>query len=509
MSNADEQQFLQFLEQHKANIQGNILRGFNKDNVRLIFFNIEDANKASRWFHKLVEQKRIPSTQDLLDAAKKLDETWDREPNFKPRETWIHVAFSANGIVKFGLELPPSHGAYGFDGNGEDIVLINGSAVVDDTDPFKKGMAGRKTELGDIQKDDPQNWIEPFNKKLNLIDGVIRIDADEPSDADKATVDLLVESSERGITSLGLQKGTAIFNPHGKQIEHFGFRDGVSQPLFKGIDNKEIEKRKIEKDFHDPKKFVLFDLTGNRSWANDGSFMVIRRLSQDFAGFWQFMNSHSEKFGLTPEGFAARFVGRWTSGAPLAKFPDFDPDLPEEFDDNDFVYLENKEEDPPETPHPELDDPRGNKTPRFAHIRKVYPRDDGFGSPDENDISSDQHRILRRGIPFGPLFANDPDADRGLIFMCYQIDLENQFEFIQRAWANNPNFPKKDDQPPPNGTVHGIDAIIGKHHDTGFVNLLQNNQFTKIDGFKQWITTTGGAYFFSPSISALKNLKVT
>ena len=487
-----------------SNIQGNILKGFNKDNVRLIFFNIEDTDKASHWFRQLVDQKRIPSTQDLLDAAAKIKKTWKHQPNFKPRETWIHVGFSANGIVKFGLELPPSHGAYGFDQNGQ-IVLQNSSVVVDDTDPFKKGMAGRNIELGDIQKDDPKNWIEPFNHKLDLIDGVLRVDSDEPEDADKTTVDLLVESSERGITSLGLQKGTAIFNPHGKQIEHFGFRDGVSQPLFKDIDDSEIAKRKIEKDIHDPKKFVLFDLPGNRRWANDGSFMVIRRLSQDFAGFWEFMNSNSLKFGLSPEGLAARFVGRWTSGAPLAKFPEFDPDLPAEFDDNDFTYLENKEEDPPHTPHPELDDPRGEKTPRFAHIRKVYPRDDGISAnADENDEASDQHRVLRRGIPFGPLFANDPDKERGLIFMCYQTDLEQQFEFTQKSYANNPNFPRKDNQA---HEGHGIDAIIGKHHDTGFVNLLQNNQFAKITGFKQWVTTTGGAYFFSPSIPALGNLK--
>ena len=95
----------------------------------------------------------------------------------------------------------------------------------------------------------------------------------------------------KGYNCLGLQIGDAILNKQGKQIEHFGFRDGVSQPLFEGIDDEEIDKRKIEEDIHDPKKFVLFGLKGNRAWANDGSFMVIRRLSQDFAGFWEFMNT--------------------------------------------------------------------------------------------------------------------------------------------------------------------------------------------------------------------------
>ena len=46
-----------------SNVQGNILRGFNKDHVRFIFFNIEDVQKASDWFRELVEQKKIPSTK--------------------------------------------------------------------------------------------------------------------------------------------------------------------------------------------------------------------------------------------------------------------------------------------------------------------------------------------------------------------------------------------------------------------------------------------------------------
>ena len=189
----------------------------------------------------------------------------------------------------------------------------------------------------------------------------------------------------------------------------------------------------------------------------------------------------------------------------MAKFQGGDPLLPTEFDDNDFVYFDNTEEDNENNKHPELNDPRGEHTPRFAHIRKVYPRDDGVSTePEVNDRFADIHRILRRGIPFGPPFDNSTrDIDRGLLFVCYQLDLSNQFEFLQRTWANNPNFPLKD----PEATEgHGFDAIIGKHHDKGFVNLLRNGKFTKITGFKQWVTTTGGQYFFSPSISTLKKL---
>jgi Dyp-type peroxidase family len=487
-----------------SNIQGNILKGFNKDNVRLIFFNIEYVDKASDFFRQLVRRGRIPSTDDLLNAEKEMKERQEFDSIYRPRETWMHVAFTANGIKKFGLELPPSHNAYSFKNldpaNDEDpeIYLKDASAVVDQNDPFTAGMKNRSKILGDTEKDDPKNWTEPFNRKSHLIDGVLRIDSDEPHDADQTAVDIIIGFSGIGIMSVGLQKGTAIFNRHGKHIEHFGFRDGVSQPLFEGIDDDEIAKRRIEKDVHDPRKFVLFGLNGNRSWANDGSFMVIRRLSQDFESFWQFMNENSQKYRLSPAGLAARFVGRWRSGAPLAKFQSYDPNLPSAFDDNDFRYLDNPS-------HSQLNDRRGEKTPRFAHIRKVYPRDDGESDdPEANDKQADKHRILRRGIAFGPIFADDPVAERGLVFICHQIDLEEQFEYIQRNFANTEKFPKQDTKAPEG---HGIDPIIGKHHDKGFVNLLQNHNFRKITGFKQWVTTTGGEYFFSPSISALKNMK--
>jgi Dyp-type peroxidase family len=396
------------------------------------------------------------------------------------------------------------------DQSDPEIFLSDGNAVVDENDPFNEGMIKRNTILGDIEKDDPKNWIEPFLRKHDLIDGVVRVDADELEDVNKTTVDLISEATAMGITCIGLQIGEAILNRHGKHVEYFGFRDGISQPLFEGIDDEEIAKRRIDVDVNDPKKFVLFGLDGNKAWANNGSFMVIRRLSQDYARFWEFMNANSPVFGLTPTGLAAKFIGRWPSGAPLAKFQDDDPVLHDEFDDNDFKYFNNEEEkygpDGKKIKHPELDDNEGKNTPRFAHIRKVYPKDDGMSTnPKVNEKFSDIHRIISRGIAFGSRFDDDPDAERGLMFVCHQIDLEQQFEFIQKNWANNPNFPLKDNRVPEG---HGVDAIMGKHHDRGFVNLLQNGTFKRITGFKQWVTTTGGQYFFSPSISALKNLTI-
>jgi deferrochelatase/peroxidase EfeB len=78
-----------------------------------------------------------------------------------------------------------------------------------------------------------------------------------------------------------------------------------------------------------------------------------------------------------------------------------------------------------------------------AHIRKAYPRDEVTVAVAEDSESDTQtHRLLRRGIPFGGSFGaavgggiHDP---RGLLFQCYQRSIEDQFEFVQSQWVNNP-----------------------------------------------------------------------
>ena len=254
-----------------------------------------------------------------------------------------------------------------------------------------------------------------------------------------------------------------------------------------------------------------------------GSLMVFRKLKQNVEGFWKFMNSVGKELDMQPETLASKFIGRWKSGAPLSKFPLGDPNEPEKSDFNDFKYLKG------EQAGAEIDDDKdGVKTPRFAHIRKVYPRDDGV-SPNAADNLDDNrtHRILRRGIAYGPTREVNHDAERGLIFVCYQKDLSLQFEFLMKAWANNRTFPSVTPPvTPPFG--HGIDAIIGKtfntqpdgtvtHKDDEVDNLVESSSsglttrpipppgIQGLPGLKQWVFLRGGDYFFSPSLSALKD----
>lgn len=70
---------------------------------------------------------------------------------------------------------------------------------------------------------------------------------------------------------------------------------------------------------------------------------------------------------------------------------------------------------------------------------------------------------MRRGIPFGFRPASGEGGatrDVGLLFMCFQSDIGRQFEFIQRSWVDNPNFPEFLLIP---GLNTGDDALIGQH----------------------------------------------
>ena len=139
--------------------------------------------------------------------------------------------------------------------------------------------------------------------------------------------------------------------------------------------------------------------------------------------------------------------------------------------------------------------------PRAAHIRKAYPRDSR--TPTGGEADTQTHRILRRGIPYGKSFrkgASDgspqgADADRGLLFLGYQASLERQFEFVTSQWFNKTDHPEGGD---------GHDPVISQ--------ITQRKRFRLPGGrpahltMQPFIFTTGGAYLFQPSISALRML---
>jgi Dyp-type peroxidase family len=488
-----------------ADVQGNILKGFNKPNVRLIFFKFGDADTTMTWLSKVAE--RIKSTKDLKLASEELHKKIKLDPNYHPQETYLHVSLSKVGIDKLNthdryLPAPYSRGVY--HGLGAKTIVKEQywrDAVVGIRDPFIDGMTSQPDSLGDVDESAPDKWDQPYRRKKDengryesgKIDALFIVAADNEDDLDSYVVRLIEEAAHNGITCIGLETGKALLNEQGKQVEHFGFRDGVSQPLIVDVDDqKDIDGRKNYKDVFHPKDFVLFGLTGKLSWANNGSFLAYRKLEQNVSGFWDFLRERyedpKEEVKVKPEELAALLVGRWKSGAPLAERR-YEPVSPEFSNDNDFLYLTNREG------AMASNDPDGVNTPTFAHVRWANPRDSDrdrtMQTTDTNLHENNQHRMLRRGIPYGPPWAKDKETERnprGLLFICYQRDLEQQFEYTQEKLSSTQNWPQ----------------ITGPH--AKIVSMLQNSGYSKL-GLEHWVTTRGGDYFFSPSISALRKLR--
>ena len=488
-------------------IQGNILAGFNKDFQNLLFLQITQPDTAKKWIRDLVPQ--ISSLDEVLrfnNLFKSLRVRLNGEDPHGLAATWVNVAFTFEGLKKL---IP-----------GEAENFAKDSA-------FSKGMSASSKSLGD--RVDPQNWV--IGGPKNLPD-LLLIVASDKEDLLNQRISSLKESLKvnGGLELIHEENGRVRTDKPGH--EHFGYKDGISQPGIRGrksdkqedfltprlIDPKDERAQRFSKPgepliwpgqfvfgyprqkVDDPLQPGLDMLTGVPDWARNGSFLVFRRLRQDVEAFEKFVENMSAEAGMSHDLIGAKFIGRWKSGAPLmrAKEKD-DPSLGmDEFASNHFSYANpepsiklTQDVAGQEIPKAE-GDPEGKICPFAAHIRKLNPRDSSRADFDLTKM------ILRRGIPYGKPFELAPDEERGLLFMSYQASIEDQFEFMQQSWANNSNFPLEG---------AGEDPIVGqKGNDDQKHSFKLPEKGKSLNFIQEWVTMTGGAYFFQPSIKALTNI---
>ncbi|HMF83395.1 MAG TPA: Dyp-type peroxidase [Acidimicrobiia bacterium] len=485
-----------------AEIQGNVLAGFNKDHQRLLFFRLDDVDRARAWLATIVDEtatsEEVLAFNDVFRRAR----ARRRAELATPQATWLNVAFTHPGLAALGV-------------SENELSMF--------PEAFRQGMAARAPLLGDVDESAPARWVGPFAS--SDVHGLLLLAADAPSALDRLAGAHTQRMAAHGVRVVFEDTGRARADQPGH--EHFGFKDGVSQPGIRGVTRRQNpdddEQGLPGQDLLWPGEFVLGYPTqaampdpksddganGNPgpvsrsgpAWTTDGSYLVFRRLRQDVAGFRRFVAGAAAEQGVSTERLGAKLVGRYPSGAPLERTEDvphdFDPTKADPSRKNPSIL------DPTRINNFEFakDDGDGRLVPRAAHIRKAYPRDEM--TPTGGEADTQTHRLLRRGIPYGESFREGAptgstagaDADRGLLFLGYQASLERQFEFVVSQWFNKPDHPERGD---------GHDPILSQSSRT--------KQFTLPGGspvhltMQRFVFTTGGAYLFQPSISALRRL---
>jgi Dyp-type peroxidase family len=414
---------------NQADLQGNILCGYGRNygHGLFLFLHIEDPDRMRRWLTDRIAQ--------VTTAV----------PWGEPPACTLNVAFTFAGLQVLGIP---------------DAVLSTFPEA------FRAGMQARSDLLGDVGTSHPDNW----DRALRGPHVVVTVTAREWRVRDDRRGELEAE-----LVGAGLARATCeVTNMLEGEKEHFGFRDGISQPSIR--DPNAGPWRRTSGDVPvAPGEFVLgYEDEGGTTptpppaLGFNGSYMVVRKLEQDVRGFRRFLD---EEGPGKQEWLAAKILGRWRDGSPLVLSPER-PD-PERAQDlgwlNDFTYAL---------------DPAGFSCPIGAHIRRTNPRD----ALDPGMRFTMRHRIIRRGMPYGP---TDGDDARGLMFVCYQASIERQFEFIQSQWCGD-------------GNAFGLgadpDCIAG--HSRGKMTI-QGRPPTFLP-MRQFVTTRGGDYFIAPGITGLR-----
>jgi Dyp-type peroxidase family len=296
---------------------------------------------------------------------------------------------------------------------------------------------------------------------------------------------------------VAVQTGDAIFNKEGAGLEHFGYVDGISQPLFfeDEIDNYRVENSisastPTEDFVFNPEANIDLVLVKDPFVKNEkamGSYLVFRKLEQNVKGFKDAEEELAKKLkldGEDAERAGAMLVGRFEDGTPVQLSGE--AGLINSAVLNNFDYEFNDE----------------SKCPYHAHIRKTNPRSD-IGKEE-----SKRHTMARRGITYGKRkvdLSDKPTQDVGLLFMSYQKSIADQFEVIQRDWANNENFINRKET-----DKIGLDLVIGQGDSRAlgaYATKWGDPNTIKQFGFDLFVTMKGGGYFFAPSIEFLKNVE--
>jgi len=435
-----------------ADLQGGILRGYGFGFARYLLVRTAGGQAARDWLGALAAQ---------VTSA----EPWQRG---KPQVA-VNVALTAPGLEAAGAAL---------DGFPRD---------------FREGMAARADRLGDDGHNAPPAWQDGLG---GAGEGhvLVWLHAREEAALDAHVGAVLEELWASGA-------GEVVFDQRAAALpgarEHFGFSDGFAQPSLEGSGQENRPGEGVPRRFGRwrllrPGEVVLGyeDEDGLLPPApraplhRNATFMVLRKLEQDVGAWRSWLRDMAPEWAGGDEAWlAAKVVGRWPDGTPLA----LAPERPQSrsvtglHELNAFRFG---------------DDPEGRRCPVGAHVRRVNAREGLPGGA----ARTRRHRMIRRGMPYGPPLPDgaEPDGEeRGLLFACFNASIARQFEVVQ-GWCVD-------------GNVFGLGprdrdflAGAGPGRD-GFT--IPGAPPVRVPGpGRPLVTVRGGEYLYVPSLSGLRAL---
>jgi hypothetical protein len=211
-------------------IQGNVIPGFNKDHQILVFLSLTDVAKAKAWLRATIPQ--IATAREVLAFNRLFREIRARRGT-EPASlsvVWMNLAFSFGGLEK----LAPAGAAF-------------------PEGAFRAGLPARSALLGDPgdpnSEGHPSHWL--IGSEGTVPDILMIVAGDHAGDTQRKAARLLGldPAGEPPVTGQDLPASglRVAFVEIGavlpeKGHEHFGFKDGISQP---GIRARPRKRRTI------------------------------------------------------------------------------------------------------------------------------------------------------------------------------------------------------------------------------------------------------------------------
>ncbi|ABV93184.1 peroxidase [Dinoroseobacter shibae DFL 12 = DSM 16493] len=451
---------------NSPNIQGIFFRGYVKlDHTAYGMFRVTDRLAFQDWLSKLLKADGITSAAERQPDAGVVNR--------------MNIAFTAAGLKALLQD--------GFMGESYDHSFTGGMVAPE-----------RSRILGDVEVNAPQTWDWGCHDDIH---GVLMSFAPSREVAETRLRDCL--SANNGAECTHVTFGRLEHTQH----EPFGFKDGISQPVLDGTPRaKKLRTERPDEarvSIVPPGELILgyADSTGalpetpatsagldplgilpphpewseRRDFGKDGSYLVLRTLKQDTDAFWNYCNDAATGEGEdTPIALAEKMVGRRINGDAMA--PNATPE-----DNNSFDFTDDRD---------------GKHCPIGSHVRRSNNRAVNIQSADVSLDVTMRHRILRRARIY------EDAGETGLQFICFNASIVRQFEFMQSAWCNNAFF---------QGLQKEVDPIIGTHRQAAF-GLDAIDRYTiprspyrrVLKKLPQFVTVKGGAYFFMPSLAALR-----